>query len=96
MSTLTRTLLLAIALAALACAGTTGVPSPDAPDAKKKAHCEAISADKSVGCKACAGVEFCAWKQTSSPVDGTCHYVEGNSADPAMITDPNQCPKPPE
>ena len=46
--------------------------------------------------KACAGLEFCAWKQTTSPVDGTCHYVEGKSADPALITDPNQCPKPPE
>lgn len=96
MSKLTCTLWLATALAAWACSGATGIPAPDAPDAKKKAHCEAISADKSVGCKACAGIEFCAWKQTTSPVDGTCHYVEGKSADPAMITDPTQCPAPPQ
>jgi len=97
MSKLTSTLWLVTALAAWACSGAgPGVPSPNDPSAKKKAHCEAISADKTVGCKACAGIEFCAWKQTTSPVDGTCHYVEGQSADPTLITDPNQCPKPPE
>ena len=83
-----------VAIFAWSCSGS--VPPPDAPDPEKVDHCNKISADSTLGCAACAGVSYCGWKQTTSPMDGTCHYVEKPSSDQTLVTDPQQCPKPPE
>ena len=83
------------------CASSCGnsVPHPNAPDSEKAAKCDKVSEDQSVGCKACAGFAFCAWKQTDStdPTSGTCHFVKEVASLPAgMIGDPTHCPAPPQ
>lgn len=85
-----------VVLATSSCARDPGVPPPTAPDREKQDHCAKLSADTTVGCAACAGISYCGWKQTTSPVDGTCHYVEKPSSDATLVTDPQNCPKPPE
>lgn len=85
-----------VAFSTWSCTRDQGVPPPKAPETEKQAHCAKLSADKTVGCAACAGISFCGWKQTTSPVDGTCHYVEKPSSDATLVTDPQNCPRPPE
>jgi hypothetical protein len=90
-----------LTLIALLCATSCGgsVPGPNAPVSEKKAKCEAVSKDQSVGCGACAGLEFCGWTQTQSddPTSGTCHYLADKRSPPAgMVGDPTGCPQPPQ
>ena len=89
-------------LSATACGGGGGggnIPGPNAADSEKKAKCEAVSKDQSVGCGACAGLSFCGWTQTQSddPTSGTCHFLADKRSPPAgMVGDPTGCPKPPQ
>lgn len=80
---------------ACACACGGGVPDPKEPDHAQVAECLKRN-DPSLGCAACAGLSYCGWKQTTSPVDGTCQYVKKPSSDTTLVTDPQNCPKPPE
>jgi hypothetical protein len=73
------------------------VPPPDASPAIKAHHCDKISQDQTVGCKACAGFAFCGWKQTTGPTTGTCEFLEDvHAPPPGVIGDPTHCPVPPE
>ena len=88
-------LLLTATLCASSCGGT--VPGPKEPDKVKEAKCTQLSLDKSLGCAACAGYSFCAWKQTAAddPTSGTCHFVKDVTSLPeGLIADPTHCPKP--
>ena len=84
-----------VALVTWACTGCGGVPTPKAPTEAQAAECKKRG-DPSMGCAACAGVSYCGWRQTTSPLDGTCEWVEKPSSDISMVTDPQNCPKPPE
>jgi len=89
------TALVSFVTLACACACGGGVPDPKEPDQAKVAEC-LKRGDPSLGCAACAGISYCGWKQTTSPVDGTCQYVQKPSSDTSLVTDPQNCPKPPE
>lgn len=89
------TVLVSFVTLACACACGGGVPDPKEPDQAKVAEC-LKRGDPSLGCAACAGISYCGWKQTTSPVDGTCQYVQKPSSDASLVTDPQNCPKPPE
>jgi hypothetical protein len=83
--------------AAFLCASACGpsIPSPNASDSVKAAKCEKVSQDQTLGCKACAGLAFCGWTQTTDPTTGTCAFVKDVSAPPpGVIADPTLCPKP--
>lgn len=86
-----------VALGACSCS-SGGPPEPNAPVADKQAHCDKVSQDQGLGCMACAGVSYCGWRMKSPPNDGTCHYVEKDKpvTDTTLVTDPQQCPRPPE
>jgi hypothetical protein len=84
---------------ALLCASSCGnsVPPPTADPTTKAHHCEKISQDQELGCKACAGFAFCGWKQKepTDPTTGTCEYVEDvRSLPDGVIGDPTHCPQP--
>lgn len=81
------------AATALAISCTGGVPGPGDSTKKKSDHCEELSKDATVGCRACASLEFCGWTQTGSVHEGTCRYVEPPTQ-PPIISNPSDCPSP--
>jgi hypothetical protein len=85
-----------VSLVTWACASNPGgLPTPQEPTDAQVAEC-VKRGNPSLGCAACAGVSYCGWKQTTSPFDGTCQYVKKPSSDTSLVTDPQNCPKPPE
>ncbi len=88
-----------IVLATWAC-GPPPVPKPSGPETTEPTEAQLAECkrrgDPSLGCAACAGLSYCGWRQTTSPLDGTCEYVKKPSSDATLVSDPQNCPKPPQ
>lgn len=91
METITNLSWIGLVFALGACAG--GVPTPDAPVHEKRNKCQQVSDDGELGCKACVGVDYCGWTQTTSIHEGNCEYRK-DPGPPPMINSALECPSP--